>query len=271
MATAKKKTPAKPARRSPRSVERAAGNPSPAAVDSTAPAAGNSLGVLEQAVAEKIKELVLLAQEQGSLTHNDVADAFTGRPLAPGLLDEVYQALQNLEVAVVDAAEIDRVRTKHDEAEERGRLDVLDDPVRMYLKQMGQVPLLNREQEVEISRRIENAENAITRVFYGFGFAGKEHIALAEKLLCEPPKERFDRVIIESLVEERDKHLARLRKLIPVARDLDRQADKKYAEWRACTGTRRRSQLLAAFRKLDAGLQRLFPLILVSSRRSSRK
>ena len=51
---------------------------------------------------------------------------------------------------------------------------------------------------MEISRRIESAEEAITRAFYRFGFAGKEHIALAEKLLAGPPKERFDRVIIDS-------------------------------------------------------------------------
>ena len=69
----------------------------------------------------------------------------------------------------------------------------MDDPVRMHSKQMGQVPLLTREQEVEISKRIEGAENEVKKVIYGFGFAAKEHIALAEKLISEPPKERFDR------------------------------------------------------------------------------
>ena len=44
------------------------------------------------------------------------------------------------------------------EEEDTARLDALDDPVRMYLKQMGQVALLTREQEVEISKRIEAAE-----------------------------------------------------------------------------------------------------------------
>src|SRR2546429_7144896 len=47
--------------------------------------------------------------------------------------------------------------------------------------------------EVEISKRIESAENEIKEIIYGLGFAGKEHIALAEKLISEPPKERFDR------------------------------------------------------------------------------
>jgi RNA polymerase primary sigma factor len=129
----------------------------------------------------------------------------------------------------------------------------------MYLKQMGQVPLLTREQEVEISRRIENSENAITRAFYGFGFAAKEHIALAEKLICLPPKERFDRVIIESKAEQRDQHLARLHKLVPGVRDLDERVDEKYAQWCAATAPQRRARLFKAFQKLDARLQRFYP------------
>ena len=68
------------------------------------------------------------------------------------------------------------------EEDDKARLDILDDPVRMYLKQMGQVPLLTREQEVEISKRIEDAENEFKKIIYSLGFAGKEHIALAEKL-----------------------------------------------------------------------------------------
>ncbi|HCR29174.1 MAG TPA: RNA polymerase subunit sigma, partial [Opitutae bacterium] len=47
--------------------------------------------------------------------------------------------------------------------------DILDDPVRMYLKQMGQVPLLTREQEVEISKRIENAELKAQETLFSVG------------------------------------------------------------------------------------------------------
>ena len=96
-----------------------------------------------------------------------------------------------------------------EEEDEKVRLDILDDPVRMYLKQMGQVPLLTREQEVEISKRIEAAEHEVKRIVYSFGFAAKEHIALAEKLLSEPPKERFDRVVLDKQIENRERHLTR--------------------------------------------------------------
>ncbi|MDB6023474.1 MAG: rpoD [Pedosphaera sp.] len=125
------------------------------------------------ALAEKIKELVLLAQEQGYLTYGDIHDALPEKVISPEELDDIYVKLRSLEVDIVDQAEVDRIKQPEaDEAEEKGRLDILDDPVRMYLKQMGQVPLLTREQEVEISKRIEEAENAVKHALYSFGFAG---------------------------------------------------------------------------------------------------
>jgi RNA polymerase primary sigma factor len=181
---------------------------------------------------EKIKELVRLAQEQGYLTYNDINDALPDSVVTPEDLDEIYIKLRNLEVEIVDQAEVDRVKQPEPEEEEdKSRLDILDDPVRMYLKQMGQVPLLTREQEVEISKRIEDAENEVKRIIYSFGFSGKEHIALAEKLISEPPKERFDRVILDKKIEGRENHLKSLRKLVKDVRAVDQTVDDKYAEW----------------------------------------
>jgi hypothetical protein len=140
-------------------------------------------------ITEKIKELVRLAQEQGYLTYSDINDALPDAVVTPDELDEIYIKLRNLEVEIVDQAEVDRVKQPEPEEEEdKSRLDILDDPVRMYLKQMGQVPLLTREQEVEISKRIEDAENEVKRIIYSFGFSGKEHIALAENSSPSRPK-----------------------------------------------------------------------------------
>jgi RNA polymerase primary sigma factor len=98
----------------------------------------------------------------------------------------------------VNQAEVDRTKQlEAEEEDEKIRLDSLDDPVRMYMRQMGKTPLLTREQEVAICKRIEDAETEMKRILYSFGFTGKEHIALAEKLISEPPKERFDRVIVD--------------------------------------------------------------------------
>ena len=113
-------------------------------------------------LSEKVKELIRLAREQGYLTYNDINDALPDVVVSTEELDELYGKLRNLEVEIVDQAEVDRIKQPDpDEDEEKTRLDILDDPVRMYLKQMGQVPLLTREQEVEISKRIEEAENEI--------------------------------------------------------------------------------------------------------------
>jgi len=209
---------------------------------------------------EKIKELVRLAQEQGYLTYNDINDALPDTMVTPEDLDEIYTKLRNMEVEIVDQAEVDRVKQPEpEEEEEKTRLDILDDPVRMYLKQMGQVPLLTREQEVEISKRIEDAENEVKKIIYSFGFTGKEHIALAEKLISEPPKERFDRVIVDKKIESRDNHLRALRKLIKEVRAIDQKVDEKYAEWQNAPNKAKRDKLNKEFKKLDGRLQKTFP------------
>ena len=208
---------------------------------------------------EKIKELVRLAQEQGYLTYGDINDALPDTLVTADDLDEIYMKLRNLEIEIVDQAEVDRVKQPEPEEEEdKSRLDILDDPVRMYLKQMGQVPLLTREQEVEISKRIEDAENEVKRIIYSFGFSGKEHIALAEKLISEPPKERFDRVIVDKKIEGRENHLKDLRRLVKNVRDLDQDVDERYATWQSAPRAKR-EKLRANFHKLDHKLQASFP------------
>jgi RNA polymerase primary sigma factor len=210
-------------------------------------------------LAKKVKELVQLAREQGYLTYGDVQEALADYTVLPEELDELHTRLRNLEIDVVDQAEVDRVKQcEAEEESDKARLDILDDPVRMYLKQMGQVPLLTREQEVEISRRIESAENDIIRTIYGFGFAAKEHIALAEKLTANPPRERFDRVVLEQKVDSRDRHLRELRRLIPQVRELDRQADEQYALWQAAATKLARRRAAAALARLDQKLQTAF-------------
>jgi len=209
---------------------------------------------------EKLKELLRLAQEQGYLTHGDISDALPDNLVTREDLEEVCSRLRGLEVDIVDQAEVDQVKQAEPEEEfEKAKMDILDDPVRMYLKQMGQVALLTREQEVEISKRIEDAEAEVTRIIHSFGFAGKEHIALAEKLICEPPKERFDRVIQDKKIEGREKHVKALRKLVKDVRAMDQQVDQAYAKWNEATGKAAKiTKLEQEFRRLDAKLQRTF-------------
>jgi RNA polymerase primary sigma factor len=210
-------------------------------------------------IAGKIKELVRLAQEQGQLTYGDINEVFPENEATPEKLDEIYSKLRALEIEIIDQAEVDQVKKSEAEEEETSRLDILDDPVRMYLNQMGQVALLTREQEVEISKRIEVAEAGITKIIYSLGFAGKEHIALAEKLLADPPRERFDRVVLEKKVDSRDAHLRTLSKLIAQIQKLDAEVDQKYTAWRQAHGKAHASRAQAAFLRADRQLQNHFP------------
>src|ERR1039457_7139689 len=158
---------------------------------------------------EKIKELVKLANEQGYLTYGDINDILPENILSPDELDAILIMLRGMDSEIIDASEVDRFKREVEEEKETAkvdsRLDILDDPVRMYLKQMGQVPLLTREQEVEISKRIETAENHVKQIINNFGFTAKEHMGLARRLLSG--KERFDRVIIDKKIDSREQYM----------------------------------------------------------------
>jgi RNA polymerase primary sigma factor len=206
----------------------------------------------------KLRELLLLAKDQGHLSYDDIDDVLSDSVVTPEDLDQIYAKLNNLEVQIVDESEVDSAKEPEVEAEKE-RLDILDDPVRMYLRQMGKVPLLTREQEVAICKRMEAAEIEQKRIIHSLGFAAEEHIALAEKLMSEPPKERFDRVILESKVENRDQHLKVLRLLVKKVRKLDQKVDETYAEWQANGTVAAKQKAFSQFQKLDQKLQDSFP------------
>lgn len=210
-------------------------------------------------LAEKVKQLVRIAREQGHLTYDDINDTLPESVTSAQELDEVLARLANLEIEVTEQPETETARAPEPVEEDDGRLEVLDDPVRMYFRQMARVPLLTREQEVAIYQRIEVAETEIRGIIYGFGFTGKEHIALAEKLVSEPPKERFDRVVVDKMVADRDKHLKNLRKLIKRTRRLDTETDEIYSDLSANPKGTKKSDAASEFTRADERLQAVFP------------
>ncbi|MBI5397461.1 MAG: RNA polymerase sigma factor RpoD [Verrucomicrobia bacterium] len=209
---------------------------------------------------EKIKELLKLAQEQGYLTYDDINDALPENVTSPEELDGILILLRGMDVEIIEASEVDRFKQEAPEPEEEKtpsteRLDILDDPVRMYLKQMGQVPLLTREQEVEISKRIETAELNMTRILHNFGFIAKEYLALAQRLL--EGKERFDRVIQDKKIDSREKYMRALPKLSRDIAKLDVEVDHRYAA-AIKLGGKRRETALRGVKKADKKLQGRF-------------
>jgi RNA polymerase primary sigma factor len=210
---------------------------------------------------EKIKELIKLAKEQGYLTYGDINDILPENILSPDELDSILIMLRGMDIEIIDASEVDRFKREAEEEKEQqkvdSRLDILDDPVRMYLKQMGQVPLLTREQEVEISKRIETAENHVKQIINNFGFTAKEHLALAKRLLSG--KERFDRVIIDKKIDSRERYMAALPRLCNTVARVDAQVDALYEKlMRSGLSKREHDRLYRAFKKADASLQKLF-------------
>ncbi|HZR78287.1 MAG TPA: RNA polymerase sigma factor RpoD [Chthoniobacterales bacterium] len=212
-----------------------------------------------QEIQVRLRELIKLAKEQGYLTFDDLNEALPEGITDANELDAILTRLRRMEIDVIEASDVDRhkeVKKDLDEEEEEKpetKLDILDDPVRMYLKQMGQVPLLTREQEVEISKRIEEAENMVQKHINRFGFTARAHLDLAQKLT--EGRERFDRVILDKKIESRERYMKILPRLCKQVETLADAITENYAK----LSTKKESKRLKTFQKSLAQLQRLYP------------
>jgi len=88
---------------------------------------------------ETIKALLHLARDQGHLTYDDINELLPDG-VWPNDLDALYAKLQDLGIEIVARVEIQKAKRGQSEPEEDRQFDALDDPVRMYMNQMGKVP-----------------------------------------------------------------------------------------------------------------------------------
>ena len=212
----------------------------------------------------RIRELIKLAKEQGYLTFDDLNEALPEGITDADDLDLILTRLRRMEIDIIEASEVDRYKDGKKDADEEEeeeekpetKLDILDDPVRMYLKQMGQVPLLTREQEVEISKRIEEAENMVQKHLDQFGFTARAHLDLATKLI--EGRERFDRVILDKKIESRERYMKRLPSLCKQVERLSASISQQYRQL-SCNSSKQRLQRLKSLQKAIASLQRIYP------------
>jgi RNA polymerase primary sigma factor len=204
-------------------------------------------------VAEEFKDLLWLAQEQGCLTSIDIGDALSGHPIRPEEMDAIRFKISQLNVKIVDPVSLDAVKTTEGPQihKSEDKADALNDPVRTYFKQMSRFPLLSAEKEAELFGRIEQAANNIKKTLYRFGFAAREHLAIAGRLLSNPPHERIERVMTDARAEAREETLAMLRKLVARVRMLDAEADRAFNEWQQTRGEER-GKCLEAFETVNA-------------------
>ena len=213
----------------------------------------------------RIRELIKLAKEQGYLTFDDLNEALPEGITDADELDLILTRLRRLEIDIIEASEVDRYKDgkkdSDEELEEEERtetkVDILDDPVRMYLKQMGQVPLLTREQEVEISKRIEEAEDMVQKHINRFGFIAQAHLDLARKLI--EGKERFDRVILDKKIENRERYMKNLPRLCKQVEQLSVSITRQFWEV-SRNSSKKRPPKIRVLQRMMTSLQRLYPL-----------
>jgi RNA polymerase primary sigma factor len=215
----------------------------------------------EANLTDTFKALVSLARENGQLTHDEINERLPDGVCVEAV-DGLYLRLNHSGIRIALRVEVGAEAGKPEDVElPEHRPYTFDDPVQAYLKQVGRVPLLKREEEVEVFRRIEEATFEMKRLAYSLGFAAKEHLAVAEKLLAEPPQERFDRLVVETKAAGRDRYLRQLRGLVKKVRALDLQVDECYALGRRgrAAGRGGRQRALASSHQLEQTLQASFP------------
>ncbi|HEX3817076.1 MAG TPA: RNA polymerase sigma factor RpoD [Chthoniobacterales bacterium] len=209
----------------------------------------------------RIRELIKLAKEQGYLTFDDLNESLPADVTDPEELDLILMRLRKLEIDIIEASEVDRYKAgkpeneEEEEKPETTKLDILDDPVRMYLKQMGQVPLLTREQEVEISKRIEEAESMVQTRINRFGFVAGAHLDLASRLV--DGGERFDRVILDKKIESRERYMKVLPRLCRKVQKMSAELERQYGK--LIKRGQRDSAQLRSFEKAVLKLQNIYP------------
>ncbi len=157
---------------------------------------------------KEIKELISKGKKQGYLTFEELNDALPDELISSDQIDEVMSMFGDMDIEIVDAERRIQVKGKkmdlaeeeaaeeeepapvpaggEEEAEAREAAEEsagrTDDPVRLYLKEMGSISLLTREGEVEIAKRIEAGENEVLAIVAGNRICVDELIQLGRRL-----------------------------------------------------------------------------------------
>ncbi len=124
---------------------------------------------------EQVKQLIDIGKEKGFLTYDEVNDVLPPDMVSPDQIDELMLMFGEMDIEIVDSNRKVRlqqrkvgkiVQGEEMPSEEKDLYGKINDPVRMYLKEMGSVSLLSREEEVEIAKRIEDGKNEVLSVVF---------------------------------------------------------------------------------------------------------
>jgi len=166
-----------------------------------------------------LQRLVQMGKEKGYVLYDEVSEVLPGDLPGGPELDDVLAGLDVAGIEILeDAKDFEK---KLEEGEELldlelppGVSDKVNDPVRMYLREMGTVPLLTREGEVEIARRIERGQNTVLKSLARSPLVIQKILAMADEMANDVISARdviqiSDPVLTDELVEEKRREFSR--------------------------------------------------------------
>ncbi|MGI5851091.1 MAG: RNA polymerase sigma factor RpoD [Caldicoprobacterales bacterium] len=115
---------------------------------------------------KRIKDLIEKGRSKGVLTYKEIMDMLEEIDLEPDQIEKVYDTLENLGIDIVDeeSDDVDEEDDKADQSDDSILEGVnVDDPVRMYLKEIGKVSLLTAEEEIDLAQRMEAGDELAKR------------------------------------------------------------------------------------------------------------
>jgi len=206
---------------------------------------------------DDIKKLIDAGKEKGYLTYNEVNDLIPSDIASPDDLDDLLTTIGTQGIDVLEGpAKLPSEKEDLEEGEEveldltPGALEKTNDPVRMYLREMGTVPLLTREGEVEIAKRIERGQlrvlkaisrsPIVIREIVGLGEDLKKGLRSIKEVVVFDEEEITDDVLqnrtkdITGKVDELNKHYKKAIQLAEKLEGLNPKDKKKAKDYRKC-------------------------------------
>lgn len=127
-------------------------------------------GAMEGLKSAVVRKLIKAGKDKGYLSYDDVNDILPDEVVSSEEIDKVMSVLSSADIKVVESEEeLEKIplAIKRGQPQAKGRKFVqIDDPVKMYLKQMGQIPLLTRSEELDLAKRIKTNERDLKEIVF---------------------------------------------------------------------------------------------------------